>query len=43
VVQHYVYQRLKEEIQAREFVILEDEVDENNAIRMKVRHWQSAA
>ena len=43
VVQHYVYQRLKEEIRAREFVILEDEVDENNAIHMKVRHWQSAA
>ena len=43
VVQHYVYQRLKEEIQAREFVILEDEVDANNAIHMKVRHWQSAA
>ncbi len=43
VVQHYVYQRLKEEIQAREFVVIEEEVDANNAIHMKVRHWQSAA
>jgi hypothetical protein len=43
VVQQYVYQRLKEEIQAREFVVLEEEVDANHAIHMKVRHWQSAA
>jgi len=43
VVQQYVYQRLKEEIQTRQFVVLEEEVDESQAIRLKVRHWESAA
>jgi hypothetical protein len=28
-----------DEIHARQFVIVEEEVDENNAIRLKVRHW----
>jgi hypothetical protein len=39
VVQKYVHQRLLDEIRARQFVIVEEEVDENNAIRLKVRHW----
>ena len=39
VVQKYVYNRLIEECRAREFNIVEEEVDENNAIRLKVRHW----
>lgn len=39
VVQKYVHQRLLEEITARQFVIVEEEVDENQAIRLKVRHW----
>ncbi len=39
VVQKYVYQRLTDEIKARQFVVIEEEVDENNAIRLKVRHW----
>ncbi len=39
VVQKYVYQRLTDEIKARQFVVVEEEVDENNAIRLKVRHW----
>ena len=39
VVQKYIHQRLLEEIRARQFVIVEEEVDENNAIRLKVRHW----
>jgi hypothetical protein len=43
VVQQYVYQRLKEEIQNRRFVVLEEEVDATQAIRLKVRHWQGAA
>jgi len=42
VVQQYVYQRLKEEIATRQFVVLEEQVDESQAIRMKVRHWQGA-
>jgi hypothetical protein len=39
VVQKYVHQRLLDEIQARGFNVVEEEVDENNAIRLKVRHW----
>ncbi|HZI32037.1 MAG TPA: hypothetical protein VFF11_06830, partial [Candidatus Binatia bacterium] len=37
VVQKYVHQRLMEEIRARQFVVVEEEVDENQAIRLKVR------
>lgn len=39
VVQKYVYQRITDEMKARQFTVVEEEVDENNAIRMKVRHW----
>ena len=39
VVQKYVHNRLIEECRARQFNIVEEEVDENNAIRLKVRHW----
>jgi hypothetical protein len=39
VVQKYIYQRLREEIRARQFVVVEEEVDEDQAIRLKVRHW----
>jgi hypothetical protein len=39
VVQKYVYQRLMDEIRARQFVVVEEEVQEDNAIRVKVRHW----
>lgn len=39
VVQKYVHRRLLDEIQARQFLVVEEEVDENNAIRLKVRHW----
>ena len=39
VVQKYVYRRLMDEIRARQFVVVEEAVDENNAIRLKVRHW----
>ena len=39
VVQKYIHQRLLDEIRARQFVIVEEEVDENQAIRLKVRHW----
>jgi len=39
VVQKYIYNRLIEECRARQFNIVEEEVDENNAIRLKVRHW----
>ena len=39
VVQQYVYQRLKDEIQTRRFVVVQDSVDESHAIHLKVRHW----
>ena len=39
VVQKYVHQRLLDEMRARQFVVVEEEVDANQAIRLKVRHW----
>jgi hypothetical protein len=41
VVQQYVYQKLMDEIRARGFVVVEEETDENRAIRLKVRHWDA--
>lgn len=41
VVQQYVYQRLLEEMRERQFLIVEEAVDENHAIRLKVRHWEN--
>lgn len=41
VVQQYVYQRLMSEIQARQFVVVEEETDSNRSIRLKVRHWEN--
>jgi hypothetical protein len=40
VVQKYVYQRLLDEMRARQFVVVEDQVDDSNAIHLKVRHWE---
>jgi hypothetical protein len=39
VVQKYVYQKVVDEIRARQFVVVEEQVDQNQAIRLKVRHW----
>lgn len=39
VVQKYVHQRLLDEIHARQFLVVEEVTDENQAIRLKVRHW----
>ena len=39
VVQKYIHTRLLEECRERQFNIVEEEVDENNTIRLKVRHW----
>ena len=41
VVQQYVYQRLITEMAARQFVVVEEETDASNAIRLKVRHWEN--
>lgn len=39
VVQQYVYQKLMDEMRTRGFVVVEEEADANQAIRLKVRHW----
>jgi len=39
VVQKYVYQKLMGEMQARGFVVVEEEANEDRSIRLKVRHW----
>jgi hypothetical protein len=39
VVQKYVHQRLLDEIRARQFVVVEEKIDANQAIHLKVRHW----
>lgn len=41
VVQQYVYQRLIEELRARKFHIVEEEVESNQAIRLRVRQWET--
>lgn len=41
VVQQYVYDKLKQELQARHYMLVEEEVDEHHAIRLKVRHWEN--
>jgi hypothetical protein len=41
VVQKYVHQRIVDEIKARQFIVVEEEVDSSNAIRLKVRHWDN--
>src|SRR5690606_24659491 len=41
VVQKFVYQRLIDEMQKREFVVVEEEAHEDNSIRMKVRRWDN--
>jgi hypothetical protein len=43
VVQKYVYQRLMEEIRARQFIVVEEQTEANQAIRLKVRHWEHAS
>jgi len=40
VVQQYVYQKLMNEMQARGFVVVEEETCNDRAIRLKVRHWE---
>ena len=41
VVQQYVYQKLMDEMRTRGFVVVEEETSENQAIRLKVRHWEN--
>jgi hypothetical protein len=41
VVQSYVYQRIKDEMRRREFVVVEEETTDDRSIRLKVRHWEN--
>ncbi len=41
VVQQFVYQKLKQEMEARQYLLVEEEIDENQRIRLKVRHWEN--
>jgi len=41
VVQQYVYQRLTQEMQARGYTVVEETTDANQAIHMRVRHWEN--
>lgn len=41
VVQQYVYHKLMDEIRARQFLVVEEEVAADQSIRLKVRHWES--
>lgn len=39
IVQQYVYQRIKKELQQRKFVVAQEETTPQNVIRLTVRHW----
>lgn len=41
VVQHYVYQKLMDEMHRRGFNVVEEQVNEDRSIRLKVRHWEN--
>lgn len=41
VVQQYVYQRLMGEMQARGYTVVEEKRDANQAIHMRIRHWEN--
>jgi hypothetical protein len=40
VVQKYVYQKITDEMRARGFVVVEEETTAENAIHLRVRHWE---
>ncbi len=41
VIQRYVYQQIMAEMAARDFVVVEDTVDESYSIHLTVRHWEN--
>lgn len=41
VVQKYVYQHLIDELKQREFTVVEEDVEANQTIRLKIRHWEN--
>ena len=40
VVQQYVYQRVMAELRAHQFTVVEEEVQADQSIRLKVRRWE---
>ena len=40
VLQTFVYQKLKTELQARSFMVVEEQTDAEQAIHLKVRLWE---
>jgi hypothetical protein len=40
-VQHYVLSKLKTEMAGRGMDLIEETLEENNAVRLRVRHWQN--
>lgn len=41
VVRDYVYQQIINEVRSRDYIVVEESVDDNNAIHMTVRHWEN--
>ncbi len=41
VVQQYVYRKLMDDLRARGFNVVEEEVKADRSIRLKVRHWEN--
>jgi hypothetical protein len=41
VVQHHVLQKLRHEMQARQFLVVEEQMDVQQAVHMKIRHWEN--
>lgn len=39
VVQKYIHQRVLDEVRARQYVVVEEQVNEDQSIRLRVRHW----
>jgi hypothetical protein len=40
-VQQYVYQKLMDEMSTRGFVVVDQEINDDRSIRLKVRHWEN--
>jgi len=41
VVQQYVYRKLMDDMRARGYNVVEEEVNADRSIRLKVRHWEN--
>jgi len=41
VVRDYVHQQIMNEVRARDFIVVDESVDEHNAIHITVRHWEN--